>query len=102
MIKPEQVPNDVWRALQLGTGMSETAARGLVAIMLDKWPGMKPCVAFTGDQSKEWPDDYVEKHMGTAILLPLTENSDNRPRRTLNEMRGVFAEAYKDNINERE
>lgn len=46
-------------------------ARAACLAMLKNWPGMKPCLAFTGDQSREWPDDYVEARMGAALLLPL-------------------------------
>ena len=70
MLKPEQIPPDVmyaaWKAMNAGMTLNDA-----IAAALNAWPGMKPCAAFTGDQSKEWPDDYVEKHMGPAILLPI-------------------------------
>ena len=61
MIRAEQVPDDVWRALQLATGMGETAARGLVAILINKWPGM-----------------FINKGNGgvpVRVHLPLTQES---------------------------
>lgn len=41
MVKAEQIPDEVVRALQLAVGMSDTAARGLVAVLINAWPGME-------------------------------------------------------------
>ena len=40
MIKPEQIPKEVVAAIQICTGMSDSAARGLAIIMLEQWPGV--------------------------------------------------------------
>lgn len=62
MVKAEQVPVEVVTALQLAVGMSDTAARGLVAVLINAWPGMGIEVA--RDESE-------------AIILPLTTEKQN-------------------------
>lgn len=39
MLKPEQIPDEVWKLVQLCTGVSEAAARGLAAGVINTWPG---------------------------------------------------------------
>jgi hypothetical protein len=103
MIRPEQIPDEVVEAAakavaeQLGDDWNDNVhtfcgddwrltpdgakeacraiARAAIAAALNAWPGAAP------------------KLDGRYLLLPLPQE----PRRTLDEMRGVFEEAYKSN-----
>ncbi len=58
MITPEMIPKEVVEAIQICTGMSDAAARGLAIIMLEQWPQMEEHIT--------WPEEKL-----SHIILPM-------------------------------
>jgi hypothetical protein len=75
MIKPEQIPDDVWvaaaiRLEALGSAVAGYTARDVIAAALAAWPGMEPHKVLTVRDNGE---GYDLKQIG--IILPLPQEA---------------------------